>query len=318
MAYLERLDYTIKSKNNMKIQKLFFILFGLLLLTGCTSQNIEEMKVEKTNMYIDESFKLLFDTAIPTFESQNEFGELSPIYTSELEAIEAFKNGTTNTICVARELTEKETAYLKSKNIEFSSHYLGKDGVTLIVNPENEDSFYTLQQLKDILNGKDTVWRTSGKQMEIVIDQSNSSNFYFLSNLIDNQTIKAKISAAKSNEEVMKLVRERKDVLGVIGSNWVSDERDSTHLQFKEGIKVCSIAANEYAEYFQPYQAYLYNDIYPLTRRFYLLNKAKTNSIATRLTHFMINQQKGQLLIYKSGLIPATMYEREIQIVVEK
>lgn len=300
----------------MKFRSLTQMLI-LFLLFSCNSKEVKEMQAEKAAIYVDESYKNLFDTALPTFDSQNAYGELSPKYVSELDAIESFKKGTTNTICITRPFTQNEIDVLKSKNLEVTTDTLGKDGVTLIVNPENPDSLFTVQELKDILLGKKKTWKSSNEPIEIVIDRSNSANFYYVFNLIAQQPIQAKIAAVKSNKEVIELVRKKKDILGIIGSNWISDERDSTHLSFQKGIQVCGIAATEFSEYFQPYQAYLYNDIYPLTRKFYLLNKAKYNSVASRFTRWIIGQQ-GQLLIYKSGLIPSTMYQREIQIVQEK
>lgn len=295
----------------------FYLFLGCTVLSGCTNSEVKQMQEEKTTIYVDESFKQLFDTAIPTFDSQNAYGVLMPKYVSEYDALEAFKKGETNTICITRELTENEKSIFKSKNIEATSDYIGKDGISLIVNPENKDSFFTIDEVKRILIGKDSLWKSSGKTINVVFDQSNSSNFYYLLNLVNEKKLSGNISAVKSNEEVIEVVRKKKDVLGIIGSNWISDQRDSTHLKFSEGITVCSIAANEFSDYFQPYQAYIYNDIYPLTRKFYIINKAKYNSVASRFDRWIIGQQ-GQLLIYKSGLIPASMYQREIQIVQEK
>lgn len=297
--------------------RLFFLsLIGLFIFQSCGPTNATYQE-EVADIYIDESFKPLFDTSIPTFESQTRDGSLIPHYVSEFEAIEAFKENKTKTIVISREFTEKETENFRAKNVEFNSMHLGTDALALIVHPDAKDSMFTVDELKAIFSGKDTLWKTSGKKISIVFDQSNSSNFYYVYNMIDKGTLNPNMAAVKSNEEVIEVVRQNPNVLGVIGANWINDTRDSTLLKFKDGIKVCDIAYNEFSEYFQPYPAYIYKDVYPLTRKFYWINKGSRVSINSQFERFMMNPQKGQLIIYKSNLIPAKMMQRDIQVVVE-
>lgn len=300
----------------MKLVMKFFGLFMIMpLLVSCWSS--EPVKEEVAAIYIDESFKPLFDTSVPTFESQIRDGQLIPHYVSEYDAIQAFRDNKTKTIVITREFTKSETEYFRSKNVEFSSNHLGTDAVALIVNPATKDSTFTLDELKAIFSGEDTLWRTSGKKITIVLDQSNSANFYYIYNMIGGRNLSPNITAVKSNEEVIDVVRKNPNVIGVIGANWINDERDTTMLKFKDGIKVCDIAFNKYSEYFQPYAAYIYNDVYPMTRKFYMINKGSRVSINSQFERFMLNGQKGQLIIYKSNLIPAKMVSREIRVVQE-
>lgn len=274
-------------------------------------------KEEIADIYVDESFKPLFEASIPTFESQVRDGQIVPHYVSELEAIEAFRENKTKTICITREFTEKEVEAFRKKNVEFTTDYIGNDALALIVHPSSKDSAFTIDELKDVLTGKMTEWATSKKKMTIVFDQSNSANFYYMYNLIGQQKLNPNITAVKSNEEVIEIVRKDPNALGIIGANWINDERDTTLLKFKDGIKVCDVAASKYAEYFRPYAAYIYGNIYPLTRKFYLINKASRVSINSQFSRFMLDPQKGQLIIYRSNLIPAKMMAREIQVVSE-
>lgn len=295
------------------------VLFFCVVLTSLVSCNMAptSAKEEIADIYVDESFKPLFETSIPTFESQVRDGQIVPHYVSELEAIEAFRENKTKTICITREFTEKEVEAFRKKNVEFTTDYIGNDALALIVHPSSKDSAFTIDELKDVLTGKMTEWATSKKKMTIVFDQSNSANFYYMYNLIGQQKLNPNITAVKSNEEVIEIVRKDPNALGIIGANWINDERDTTLLKFKDGIKVCDVAASKYAEYFRPYAAYIYGNIYPLTRKFYLINKASRVSINSQFSRFMLDPQKGQLIIYRSNLIPAKMMAREIQVVSE-
>jgi phosphate transport system substrate-binding protein len=289
----------------------------LFFTSVACNTNPGAVKEEIVDMYIDESYKPLFETSIPTFESQIRDGQIIPHYVSELEAIEAFRDNKTKTICITREFTEQEIENFRKKNVEFTTDYIGNDALALIVNPATKDSAFTVDELKAIFSGKTTEWPSTKKKMTIVFDQSNSANFYYMYNLIDKKTLNPNIKAVKSNEEVIEIIRKDPNAMGVIGANWINDERDTTLLKFKDGIKVCDIAASKYSEYFRPYAAYIYGNIYPLTRKFYIINKASKVSVNSQFVRFMTNPQKGQLIIYKSNLIPAKMMAREIQVVQE-
>jgi phosphate transport system substrate-binding protein len=55
---------------------------------------------------------------------------------------------------------------------------------------------------------------------------------------------------------------------------------------------------------YKPYQAYIYQGVYPLTRDVYAVNAEPRNGLATGFTAFLASD-RGQRIILKSGIIPA-------------
>jgi phosphate transport system substrate-binding protein len=55
----------------------------------------------------------------------------------------------------------------------------------------------------------------------------------------------------------------------------------------------------------QPYQAYLALKTYPLRRELFVINREARTGIASGFASFVAGT-KGQLIILKSGLLPAT------------
>lgn len=298
--------------------KFAFALMAVVILSGCSNPMTvtEAHGIGKTEIYIDESFKPLFDTSIDTFEGQNPMAEITPKYTTEDEAIRKLLKGETDAICITRDFTEKEKADLRKSNVEVKSDLIAKDAVALIVNPENPDSTMTVDQLKRILTGQDTMWNGLKTGINVVFDNINSANFLYMRKLTENAKIPVNVFAVKSNEEVIEYVKKNKSALGVIGVNWISDEDDPQALSFRNGITVVAVAESAAKDYFKPYQAYIYTKEYPLTRELWMLNKGSRDGVNNGLVLFMIGE-KGQLIIQKSSLIPAHAVARMVEITTE-
>lgn len=306
------------------MKKFGFIVIGALLITvfGCNSKGSNATDPTPVAVYIEESFKPLFETSIYTFEGQNPLGKIDANYVNEVAAIDAFINGETSTICVTRDFTKEEKkSLLEKQNVEVRSTKIAIDAVALIVHPENTDTLMSIDRLKNILNGKDSLWKESNRKINVVFDNPNSANFIYLKNLAELSTLPANVFAVNSNEEVINFVKENRNALGVIGVNWISDEDDPATLNFRDGISVVSLSKTEDGEYFKPYQAYIYegyhlNKSYPLVREVWMLNKAGRTSVNASFVNFMTGE-KGQLIVQKSSLIPANMVARMINIKTE-
>ncbi len=297
-------------KNSFKL-----VLGCLVLVASCNNpmKVTEAHGIGKAKIYIEESFKPLFDTSIYAFESQNPLADIIPVYKTEEEILQDFFAKKVETMCITRNLTESELAKLKKANIEVRSEILAKDAVALIINPENPDSTISIDQLKAILTGKTKTWSSLKTGINVVFDHENSANFNYLKNLSGVTKVPENVFAVKSNAEVIKYVKNNKSAIGVIGVNWISDEDDPQTLDFLNGIKVMAVSKTATSESFKPYQSYIYDKQYPMTRDLWVVNYAARSGVSSGFLLFMTGE-KGQLLIQKSSLIPANMVARVIQL----
>lgn len=267
----------------------------------------------KTKIFVEESFKPLFETSIYTFESQFHSADIDPVYCTEQAAIDSFIANKTKTLFITRDFTEIEKIKLKKSQVEVRSKKLADDAVALIVHPENKDTLITIDRLINILKGKDSLWNTSSNKIDVVFDHQNSANFIYLKKLTGDSPIPSNVFAVKSNKEVIEYVKTHKNALGVIGVNWISDQDDKNVLDFLSGIKVMEVAKDASSDYFKPYQAYIHTKEYPLTRELWSINKGSRSGLNTGFVLFL-EGEKGQLIIHKSALVPANTPIRMIQI----
>ncbi len=301
-------------KNNIVLA--FFSL--LLLSTSCDSNKNPLIYSKNTHekgraiIYVEESFKPLFETSISTFQSLNPQADISAKFMTEGEIIQAFLEGKVKTITITREFTKAEKKYLKSKNVEVSSDRIALDAVALIVHPENKDTIISVPQLKKYLTDSKSTWPLSKKPMTIVFDQLNSANFNYITELLQTNKLSTHVFAAKSNEEVIEYVKNNKDAIGIIGLNWISDQEDFEVLNFLDGIHVMDVRLNENSPSFKPINGVIYTREYPLIRDVWMINKGSRSSLNTGFVNFMVGE-KGQIIIHKSELVPANNPVRLIQ-----
>lgn len=300
------------------MNKYYFYLSFLFLCScgGTSNKTADTCKKGIAKILVDESFKPLFETSSATFESLAPESDIKPEYLAEGTIIEKFYEGKIKTICISRDLTVKEKNVLKSNQIEVRSDKIAIDGVALIVNPKNKDTTITLDELKRVLIGANSNWKSTNQKIDVVFDQQNSANFNYMLAFAKTKTLSKNVFAVKSNEEVINYVKNNENAMGVIGLNWISDQDDFEVMNFLDGIKVMHVAKNEKSDFFQPYPGVIYTYEYPLTREMWMINWGPRSGINSGFVNFMVGE-KGQLLIQKSELVPARSPIRLIQMSTE-
>ena len=199
---------------------------------------------------------------------------------------------------------------------------IATDGLALITNRENPDTLITVNEIRSILTGKVTQWKeiypaSRLKDIRLVFDNKNSSTVRFaVDSICKGAPLSDQVKALKTNREVIDFVSKTPDAIGIIGVNWLSDRNDSTGLSFSKEVRVMSVSAADKAtpeNSFKPYQAYLFYGDYPLARSIYALLNDPRSALPWGFASFLASD-RGQRIILKSGLVPATQPVRVVNI----
>lgn len=303
----------------MMIRTFLIVLVGLLPLLEVSCGHSLKKPADTTTsgriaITVDETFSPILDSQVSTFESLYPEAEIVASYLSEQEAFEKFEKDSMRLVVSARELTEKEFAYFKSKKIFPKTTKIGYDALALIVHPENTLDQLDYVDLKKIFNGEFT-WdslanKSKSGEINAVFDNNGSSTArYIKENFLQGKDFPENCFALKSNQEVIEYVATHKNALGVIGVNWISDTDDPASQTFMKKIKVLNISnldADPFKpEYYGPYQAYIATKKYPLSRSLFIISREGRTGLGTGFASFVAGD-KGQRIILKSGIVPAT------------
>ncbi|MBQ8988908.1 MAG: substrate-binding domain-containing protein [Prevotella sp.] len=274
----------------------------------------------------DESFYPIIDEELYYFTTQT-LDSITPVYINEQDAVKKLMKQETFLAFTTRDFTEKERQNLIDRKYLPRAIPIAYDGLAIIVNNANPDSCITIKDFARVLKGEVTQWKELYPQnklgeIDVVFDNPLSSTVrWCVDSILGGQQFSAKnIGAVKTSAAVIDYVENHENSLGIIGSNWLNDKRDTTNVTFKKNISVMGVSKMETAEKYnswKPYQYYLYNGNYPLRRTIYALLNDTRNGVPSSFTHF-VQLPKGQMIILRSGLLPRTANMNVRQVIVNK
>ncbi len=271
----------------------------------------------------DESYSLIIDAEKDAFEGTYPDAHVKVVYKPEGELVKDLMRpgDSTRFIVISRDLNDEEKKFFESKNSHPTVLKVAYDAVAIINNKENSNDSLSVEQLRQILAQKITTWkdldpRSKAEPINVVFDNKQSGNARFIKEKLLNNSDKfpSNCYAVNTNQDVINYVSEHPNAMGVIGVNWISDKDDSTSKAIMKKIKVVAISSDSLPNaYFKPYQAFIYQKTYPLCRPVYIINREGRMGLGTGFAIY-IASDKGQRIVLKDGLVPATMPVRLVNI----
>lgn len=299
----------------------------LLLLSACHSKPKDGWTDTYTSGVIeiaaDASFQPIVQEEIEVFEATFPMAGIMPQYTTEVEAINLLLKDSVRLAITTRTLTSEEMSSFHSRKFFPREIKLATDGLALIVNRQNPDTLISVRNIRRILTGEVKEWKTvypnsSLNEITVVFDNPNSSTVRFVIDSVcgGKSLSTTDVKAMRTSQQVIDYVAGTANAIGVIGVNWLGNRCDTMNLSFRHEIQVMSVSAEEVAtpeNSYKPYQAYLFYGNYPLTRPIYVLLNDPRNTLPWGFASFLASD-RGQRIILKSGLVPATQPVRVINI----
>ena len=304
------------NRNTFNLTIVLTLILGLFLACGNKPKNTKaEQDYQRAARFFvaDESFSPILNEALDVFRYSTPLDTLEAHYTNEQDAVKQLMKLETWLAFTSRDYTANERQSLIDRKYMPRSIVIAYDGLALIVNNANRDTCITVNDFRRILQGEISEWTALNPasklgKIDVVFDNPLSSTVrWCVDSLLGGQEMKApNVGAVKTSAAVIDYVERHENALGIIGSNWLNDSRDTTNVTFKKNITVMGVSRLDSAtraNSWKPYQYYLYNGNYPLLRTIYaLLNEPRTG-LPSNFAHFC-RLPKGQLIIQKSGLLP--------------
>lgn len=296
--------------------RLVFFLILIFVLESCNNQDSpnDTPTTGKLKICVDETYMPLIDSETTTFESIYKYADVSVDYKTESEVFSDLMNDSVRLIIVPRNLNKEELRQFEKWEIVPKITKIAFDAIALIGSKDIKDSIYTLAEINSLINSE--INNDQLKKTKVVFDNNNSSTIRFIKDKTGVKHFSSNCYALKSNKAVLDYIAQEKNCIGIIGVNWISDHDDSTNISFLKSVKVLEIANDDKSESFKPYQAYIAQKVYPLFREIYVISKEAYTGLGTGFTAF-IASERGQRIVLKFGLVPATMPVRLVEIINE-
>lgn len=293
----------------------------ILILSACSEKDkkgnpLDTPTAGSIKIAVDESLKPLLDAEVKAFTGIYQNTNLDVIYSSESKAIDLLIKDSTRLAIITRTLTNQEKQLLANQAISAKELVVAHEGIALILNTQNPDTLLTQDQLKKILNGEISSWTQINKKskhtkLEVVFDKPASGTLRYLQDSLAIPNLAAHCFGVQTNPAVVEYVTSHPDAIGVIGVSWISDVDDSVTNDFLKNIRVVSLQHD--SAFYKPYQAFIAQKHYPLIRKVYIISREARTGLGSGFTAFVAGD-KGQRVVLKAGLVPATMPIRIIEV----
>lgn len=311
----------------MKINSIFFsFIFCFFIFPSCDGSKIISKEIDtpttgKISVAVDENVRSLADALVDAFESSYPAAFLIESYSPEKNVVQELYNDSSRLAIMTRRLSVKEALFFEAQKYIVEQLKIGSDAVVFLVNKNNPDTTFTISQIRKIISGEDSLWsqiRAESKlgRINIVFDNESSSNLRYLADtLLGGGAVGKNCFALSTNDSVVKYVAASKNTIGVVGLNWVGDKDSEEDVTRREKITFCAVGKNE-SELFLPNQSNIATGNYPFSRGVWLIKIGKRAGLGTGFASFSLGE-RGQLIVQRSGLVPAKPAERKVKITIK-
>jgi phosphate transport system substrate-binding protein len=253
---------------------------------------------------VDESFAPVIKEQIAMYEASFPNTKINAHYKTESECIrDFFRDSTTRMIIITRGLTDAEEKFMIN-SIGFNPGWqeVATDAVAVIVNKKSVDTFYTLADLQQTLQGK------INKNKTVVFDglRKTSTVRFIQDSVLKGMPIDtAIVRAVKNSDEVLDYVATHDNAIGFVGINRIGNPEDSAQVEMLKKVKISLVQCDQCEEkpFILPTQQSILNRRYPLVRGLYYIIKENYTGLGKGFVSFL-QYERGQLIFRRAYLGP--------------
>jgi phosphate transport system substrate-binding protein len=320
-SFIVKKKYNHSSSSGMRYLSVGLLIFLLSCKGGGKSAVVETPTRGTITISVDESFQPLIDTEIYTFTSFYKSANIKPKYKPEVDVINDFMNDSVRNMVTSKKLTDYQIQTLRDSLYIARTTTFAYDALALITNKINTDTLIKYSEIQDIFLGKIQRWKdinpkSKVDRINVIFDNTRSGNIRYFKELFEiKENLGKNFFAVNNNQEVIEYVSRNPDALGIISVNWISDKDDSLSRSFIKKVNVLAVSQKFFNDgtYYRPKQGEIYERSYPFVRDIYLISRESFAGLGSGFIQWATAEQ-GQRIVLKSGLVPATMPIRLVQI----
>ncbi len=281
------------------------ILILVFAIEGCQGKKVEQpsdtYKQGKIYISCDESFEPVIDQEVSVYEASYPEAKIIVQYKPEAACLRDFNSDSIRMVIATRSYSEQEKRFMvDSVHVDPDHLTIARDLVAVIVNPLSRDTFYTMQEIRDLLTGK------SKKDLQPVLDGTSATSTvrYMLDSVLKGGSLGKNVAAAQSSNGVIDYVSKTPNAVGFIGYSWIANQDDPVQAANAKKIKVAYVESTDSANaYVQPSQFFIYTKSYPMVRDLVYVIKENYQGLGHGFAHFL-EDMRGQLIFRRAGLMP--------------
>jgi phosphate transport system substrate-binding protein len=178
---------------------------------------------------------------------------------------------------------------------------VARDAIAVIVHPNNPDSFFTMNDIRNLVRGK------LKEKLIPVFDglKATSTVRFMIDSVLKGGSLGPNVVAAQSSEGVIDYVSKTPSAVGFIGVSWVGNKEDTSQQSFLKKIRIARVESTDSANAFVlPVQYLIYTKTYPMVRDLVYVLREQEYGLGGAFANFL-KSERGQLIFRRAYLQPA-------------
>jgi len=240
---------------------------ALTAISGCAKQSGQDQDEQRyVTIKGSDTMVHLVSNWAESFMQQNPGTEVSVTGGGSGTGIAALLNGTTDICAASREIRDKESKLAVQKGIQPNEIVVARDGIAVVVNPDNPVSELTVEQLGNIFTGESRRWSAVGGPDEeiIVLSRESSSGTYvfFQQHVLNKQDFMQGAKLLPATSAIIQAVSTDRLAIGYVGLGYAAGAEDR--------VKIIAVKADDPSPAVVPSAETIRSGQYPIARPLYL------------------------------------------------
>jgi phosphate transport system substrate-binding protein len=288
----------------MKTTNLVLFFVVLLFLSGCgrKSNQTNALQIKGSDTMVN-----LGQAWAEAYMKQNSGVSVSVTGGGSGTGITALVNNTCNIAEISREMKESEIKLAELKGFTPNKIVVALDGLAVVVNPANNISELTIDQLADIFTGKINNWKeVGGHDAKIVLlsrEVNSGTHVYFKEHVLrkgkadGKEEFTPEALLLSSSQAIADEVSQNLDAIGYYGMGYITVK--------EKGIK---IAKDKNSPAIPPTTENVMSGAYPISRPLLMYTKGQPTGLTKAFIEYVLSPA-GQQVVKKLDFVPVKSLE---------
>ena len=215
--------------------------------------------------------------------------------------IAALINGTTDICAASRDMKEKERKQAADNKVSPVEIPVARDGIVLIVHPENPVNGLTIDQLRLIYTGKVTNWKEVGgpdTRILLLSRESSSGTFvFFQEHVLNKEDFSPSARLLPGTSALVQAVAADHGAIAYVGLGFAAEAKGT--------VKTLGVQAGDQPSPVLPSEETVRSGAYPVSRPLFFYTNGAPTDTAKQFIDFCLSPA-GQKIVRETGYVPVS------------
>ena len=283
-----------------------FMIVGLslvlasLVLVGCSDKNkVEKAAPKYITIKGSDTMVHLASAWAESFMKTHPDADISVTGGGSGTGIAAMLNGTTDICIASRSIKAKEITLAKEKGLNPNEIVTSRDGIAVVVNPENPINELTIEQIGKIYTGVYTNWSDLGGPDEdiVILSRESSSGTYvfFQGHVMKKKDYSPNAMLMPSTSAIIQSVTQDKWAIGYVGLGY--------GVQAGDKVKMLPVMNAADSPAVVPSVATVQDATYGIARPLHFYTNGTPEGLTKDFVDFVLSEA-GQEIVLETGYVP--------------